>query len=139
MKIKNKKVNFCKQKFPCFPKMNIGEKASILHQVIMHLVIIGVLFALFFLATAGRVDSREVRQQVLEKQLALLIDSGLPGMSFSVSKINRDGFVTRIETLDGEIFSYVDGSKFSEGYPYFSKYNVRIEENELEFLIKIER
>ena len=49
------------------------------------------LFALFFYATAGRVGTNDVKQQVLEKQIALMIDSAEPGMSFDIYRINKNG------------------------------------------------
>jgi hypothetical protein len=68
-----------------------------------------------------------VKQQVLEKQIALLIDSAEPGMSFSIFKINPYGMIDNIELIGGRVHAYVSGQKVSVGYPYFSKYNVNVE------------
>ena len=108
--------------------MKIEKKASILHQVIIHIILVAAILALFLMASAGRTTSSEVRQQLLEKQLALFIDSSEPGMSFSVNKIEREGVIIRkLELKDGRIVSSIDGREISKGYPYFSKYKVRLE------------
>ena len=110
----------------------------------MHLILVALLFALFFYATAGRVGTKDVKQQVLEKQMALMIDSAESGMSFSVYKINSNGVVNNIELSDGKVHVLVDGQKVSRGYPYFSKYDVGVKfvnnEGELEdkFVVSVE-
>ena len=92
----------------------------------MHLILVALLFALFFYATAGRIGTKDVKQQVLEKQIALMIDSAEPGMSFSVFKINGNGIVSNIELSDGNVHAFVANQKLSKGYPYFSKYDVDV-------------
>ncbi len=103
------------------------KRASILHQVIMHIILIAAILGIFLMASAGRTNSNEVRQQLLEKQLALFIDSAEPGMNFSVHKIGAEGVVSNLALERGKIISSVNGGKLSKGYPYFSKYNVGIE------------
>lgn len=104
----------------------INSRASIMHEVIIHLIIIGLIFGLFFMATVSKVNSRAARQQVIEKQLALLIDSAEPGMTFSINKINRFGAISRIEIKDQRIYGDVDGLKSSKGYPIFSRYTLAV-------------
>jgi len=121
-----------------------NKKASLLHQIIMHLILIGLIFGMFFVATTARANSRTVKQQVLEKQIALLIDSAIPGMEFGIYKINRNGFVNDIELRDGRVFVLVDGLSFGPGYPYFSKHDVSVEfvsgESEVDnkFVVRVE-
>tara|TARA_Y100000310_G_C20685795_1_gene818884 strand:+ start:2676 stop:3074 length:399 start_codon:yes stop_codon:yes gene_type:complete len=107
-------------------KMRIGKRGNLMYEVIMHLILVALLFALFFYATAGRVGTKDVKQQVLEKQIALMIDSAESGMSFSIYKINSNGRVDNIELSDGKVHALVEGQKVSKGYPYFSKYNVGV-------------
>jgi hypothetical protein len=114
-----------------------SKKASLMQEVIMHIILITLIFGLFYTSTMGRVNSRAVKQQVLEKQTALLIDSAVPGMSFSVSKVNRFGYVSGIEATNGRVSVYVDGLKTSEGYAYFSRYNIDIKETQEAFVIII--
>jgi len=115
------------------------KKAAIIHEVIMHLILIGIIFGLFFMFTAGRVNSKDIKQQVLEKQLVLLIDSSDSGTVLSINKINLNGFINdvRIDAGSGRIFVYVDDFKISRGYPYFSKYDVYVTKDENKFYIHV--
>ena len=110
---------------------------SLLYQMIIHLIIVVLLFGLFFFTTTGRVSSKEVKQQVIEKELALLISSAESGMSFSVEKVNMNGVVSKIEVREEKIYSYVGGSSFSNGYDYFSKYDVRVVEEDDKFVVSV--
>jgi len=107
--------------------MKMRKRGELMYEVIMHLILIALVFVLFFYATAGRVGTKEVKQQLLERQIALIIDSAEPGMSFSVYKINGNGIISNIELIDGKVHAYVADQKLSKGYPYFSKYDVNVE------------
>ena len=113
------------------------KRASLIHQMIMHLILVGVIFAMFFMFTAGRVNSKDIKQQVLEKQLALLIDSSNSGTVLSVNKINLNGFINDMKIEKGRVFVYVDDFKVSKGYPYFSKYDVYVTKDENKFYIHV--
>jgi len=117
--------------------MEYGKKANLLQQSLTHIILIGLLFGLFFLATMAKANSRAVTQQILEKQLALVIDLGEPGMDFYVSKLNIRGYVNDISVRGGRIYAYVSDYKISEGYPFFTKYNVSVETTNEGFLVKI--
>ena len=116
--------------------MKKNKKASLLQETLIHLVLIGLVFALFFLVSAGRVNSKQVKQQIVEKELALLIDSAKPGMSFGINKVNRNGVVS-IEVKDGKVFAYIDGQGFSKGYSYFSKYDIVVEQDDDKFYVRV--
>jgi len=109
-----------------------------LYEAVIHIILIGLLFGLFFSATSGKVDSKLVKQQVLEKQIALLIDSADVGMTFGLFKNNLNGHIDKIELKQGRIFVYIEGIEISKGYPYFSKYEVFLDEDENKFYIRIE-
>jgi hypothetical protein len=115
----------------------INKKASLFHQVITHVVIIGLLFGLFFLASMAKANSRAVKQQVLEKELALLIDEAVPGMSFYISKRNLRGVINKVFVKNNKIFTYVDNLEISQGYPFFSKYDIKVEEDKDGFFVKV--
>jgi len=121
--------------------MVINKKGSLLHQVITQFILIGLIFGLFFMATVGRLNSNAVKQQVLEKELALLVDSAMPGMTFIVQKENTNGIINNLEIRTGRIFVYVGSQTFSKGYPYFTKYKVSVEVNqtkeEKKYLVKV--
>lgn len=113
----------------------MGKRGGLLNQVIIHLVLIGIIFALFLFATAGKINARGVRQQVLEKEIALLIDAAVPGMSFEIRKNNLNGFVSLVEVKDGKVFVSVAGLNAFAGYPYFSRYSVSVEEEAGKFVV----
>ena len=118
-------------------KLTKSKRAGILNQVVVHIVIIGIIFAIFIFATAGKVNARDFRQQVIEKQIALLIASSEPGFSFEVNKVNLGGEINSIEIKEGSVFVMVDGLRSVKGYPYFSPYRVSVEDLGNKFLIKI--
>jgi len=107
------------------------------NEFVIHTILIALILAVFLFATAERVNGRDVRQQVLEKQLALLIDSAETGMSFGVSKTNINGIIDDVYVRDNRIFVKVDGLRSIGGYPYFSKYSVEVEETKGKFVVKV--
>ena len=113
------------------------KKGNLLNEVIIHIVLIGLILALFLFATAGKVNGRGVRQQVLEKQTALLIDAAVPGMSFEIKKKTPNGVVSGVEVRDGRVFVEVAGLNAFEGYPYFSLYSVGVVEEGSKFIIYV--
>ena len=108
-----------------------------MYQVIVHLILIALIFAMFFLASVNKVNSKVVKQQVLEKQIALLIDSAMPGVTISLNKIGKYGAITGLEIKEGNIIASIDSSSFSKGYPYFTKYQVSINSDESKWYIRI--
>lgn len=115
-----------------------GKKGNLMQQAVIHIILVGIIFAIFLMAIAGQVNGRDVKQQVLEKEIALLIDSAEPGFSFDVSKINVNGLVSRIEIKESRVFVTVDGFGSVDGYSYFSRHRVSVEELNDVFRIKIE-
>ena len=114
-----------------------NKKAGLLNKVIIHLILIGIILALFLFATAGKINARGVKQQVLEKEIALLVDASVPGMSFEIEKDNLNGVVSGVEIRDGRVFVEVEGLNAFEGYPYFSRYSVDVIEKEDKFVVEI--
>lgn len=115
----------------------IHKKGSLLNRIIIHLVLIGIILALFLFATAGKINARGVRQQVLERQTALLVDAAVPGMSFEIRKKNVNGNVDDVEIKNGKIFISVAGLGSIGGYPYFSEYGVSVVEETGKFVVKV--
>ncbi|MCK4649773.1 hypothetical protein KAT36_00935 [Candidatus Pacearchaeota archaeon] len=117
----------------------MNKRGSLLNEVIIHVILISLVFAIFLFAMAGRIDGRDVKQQVLEKQIALLIDSAEAGMSFEISKINVNGVVGELEIRDGRVFVGIGGFRSVKGYPYFSKYSVDVDEEKDKFVVRVEK
>ena len=115
-----------------------SKRASIMQQVIIQIILIGLIFAIFLFASAERVNARDVKQQVLEKQIALLIDSAEAGMNFEIKKVNVNGLVENIEIKEGKVFVKVEGFPSVKGYPYFSKYSVGVKDNGDKFVVSIQ-
>ncbi len=117
-------------------KMN-KKGAEIIQQILVQILIVAALFVLFFAAASMRANSDNAKQQVLEKQLALLIDSAKAETTLTVYKAQMKGTIENIELKNGRIFVYIGNTKITKGYPYFSKYGVEIEGEPDKFLIKI--
>jgi hypothetical protein len=114
-----------------------GKRGSILNQVIIHLILIGLILAIFVTATAGKINSRGVRQQVLEKEVALLIDSAIPGMDFEIRRVYLNGIVNSVGLRGGKVHIGVEGYDSFVGYPYFSKYSVSVVEEGDKFIVRV--
>ena len=121
----------------CFSHLGIRKRGEILNQVLVHIVLIGLIFAIFIMATAGRINGRDVKQQVLEKELALLIDSAEAGMDFGIQKVMINGKINNIEIKEGRVFVGVENLGSFKGYPYFSKYSVSVREEGSKFIISV--
>lgn len=114
-----------------------NKRGSILEQSVIQIILIVIVFALFLLATADKINNRGIRQQVIEKEIALLVDSAVPGMSFEVFKLNANGIVRDVEIRRGRVFVSVDGLGKLNGYPYFSAYSVSVFEESDKFVVSI--
>ena len=120
-------------------KMNKKAGADLTRQIIFQIILVGLILGIFFASASLRVNGKAVKQQILEKQLALLIDSAIPETTLIVNKLNEKGKIKSIEIRNGRIFVLVEDSKISNGYPFFTKYNVnaKYEEENGRFLITI--
>ncbi|MBS3087877.1 hypothetical protein J4226_04765 [Candidatus Pacearchaeota archaeon] len=114
-----------------------GKKGDILSKAVIQIILVGLLFAVFFLALEGRLEARGIKQQVLEKELALLIDASESGFSFEIVKKSLNGLVDGVEVRDGRIYVKVDGLPSSKGYPYFSSNEVFVEEDLDKFVVRV--
>lgn len=113
------------------------KRSAIMHEILIHIVIVALIFGLFFVSSIGKTNSRAVKQQVIEKQLALMIDSGEPGISLYVNKLNMNGKIENVKVDAKRVYVYLDGRSYSVGYPYFSRYAVSVETKSSEFVIHI--
>jgi len=117
----------------------IGKRGegSLVSKFVIHLILVGLVFVIFMVAISGMTSGRDIKQQVLEKELALLIDAGAPGFSFEIMRVNVKGVVGDVRVEDGRIYVDVDGFRSSGGYPYFSRYDVEVEESKSKFIVRI--
>lgn len=115
----------------------MNRRGGIMQLYLIQIVLSALFVILFLMATAQKADSRGVKQQVLEKQLVLLIDSATPGMSFTIGKIHINGYVGDISIRGGRVFVNVDGLASLKGYSYFTRYDVRVREYDDKFVIEV--
>ncbi len=110
-----------------------------MQEVIVHLILILLITTLFILNLSSKIDSRSVKQQVLEKQTALLIDSAIPGMNFIIQKNNVNGYISKIEIKDNKIFIQIDGLVSLRGYPIITQHLIQLieDEDQTEYIIQI--
>jgi hypothetical protein len=115
----------------------LGNRADIMQEIIIHIILIALIFGMFFLASLDKAGSRQVKQQVIEKEIALLIDSSPSGMEFSLNKLNLNGKIDNVEIKEGKVFVSVDGLQSLKGYPFFSKYSVSVENKDTSFVVSV--
>lgn len=108
-----------------------------MYQVIVHLILIALIFALFMLSFENKINSKAVKQQILEKQIALMIDSAPPGTTLSVFKSNKWGIINDLQIINGRVLVSVDLGGVDKGYPYFTKYSVSADSDEQKFYVRI--
>ncbi|MBT7251664.1 hypothetical protein HN604_03635 [archaeon] len=114
------------------------NRRGMIEGMIIMIVIIGILFVIFLTFSSQKMNSNGVKQQVLEKELALLIDSARPGMEFVVEKQNPRGVIRDVRVNGGKIFVDVDNLNSLVGYPYFSLHSVKIIDEEKIFKVVVE-
>jgi len=136
LKMRGKKVWSSDENHLCFFR-GAQKKGNLMSQVLIHIILVAAILALLITAVSGNANARGVRQQVVEKQMALLIDSAVPGMEFEISKKNVGGFIYSVELKKGHIFVGVDDYNSLTGYPYFSRYSVSVREEESKFVVSV--
>lgn len=107
-----------------------NKKATNSQEVIIHLILIILITTLFVLHLSSKIDSRYIKQQVLEKQTALLINSAIPGMNLTIEKANVNGYINEIKIEKNKVYIRLDGIPSNNGYQFISQYNVILTEDE---------
>lgn len=120
-----------------FRRIVKNKRGDIMQLYLIQIILSALFIVLFLMATMQKADSRGVKQQVLEKQIALLIDSATPGMSFGIRKINLNGYVNGVSIKEGRVFVNVEGLVSLKGYSYFTKYAVDVREYDDKFVIMV--
>ena len=108
-----------------------------MQQAIIHIILVGLMFAAVFIGTSQKSEERSLKQQIIEKQTTLLIDAARPGMEFHIQRFHLYSTIDFLQLKNGRIFAGVDGLPLGKGYPYFTPYNVELESTETAFIIKI--
>lgn len=113
----------------------IKDKKGVMNSILIQILLVALVFVFLLIAVSERVNSRDVRQQVIEKQLVLLIDSADEGMSFGIRKVNVGGLVDDVQVKDSRIFVKINGFGGGDGYPFFSRHEVWVEEEIDKFVV----
>ena len=114
-----------------------NKKAGVLQSTLIHIVLIGLIAAIFLISNGQRIDSRYTKQQIVEKQLALFIDSAIPGMEFTIMKTSGKSHINKLEIIDNRIYATLNSLPSANGYPIFSQHNIEITETDFVFRITI--
>lgn len=115
----------------------MNKRGDFMHKYLFEIILSAVLLLLFLFATLEKVDSRDVKQQVLEKQIALLLESADSGMTFRVDTFFPGTVINRIRVERGRVFVDVDSLVSVRGYPYFSKHSVVVTKTIDHYIIEV--
>ena len=119
-------------------KINKNKRGDIEKTILVQVILIALVFVMFLLSTAGKIENRGVRQDIIEAQTAMLIGSAIPGMSFEISKINFNGIVDSVRVDGGKIFISIDYlGTYGQGKRYFTPYDVTVLGEKDKFVVKI--
>jgi len=111
------------------------NKRALTKQTLVGIIFVTMVLILFTSAIWQRTDSRGVKQDMTEKQTALLIDSAISGTNIIIYKKNNDMIVNSVEIKNSNVYINIDGLVSISGYPFFSKYTVYVVEEEDSFNI----
>ena len=114
-----------------------NKRGEIDHSVLIQIILIGLVLAMFVFSTASKVNNRGVRQDIIESQVAMFIDAGVPGMSFEIYKLNTNGLIGDVNLEKGTILISLDGLSSFRGKPYFSQYDVKVLKEPNKFVVVI--
>lgn len=114
-----------------------NKKGSEEKKAPVELIFAGIILALFLLMTGGKIENRGVKQDIVENQIALLIESGVPGMTFRISKVNPNGNINDLRLENSRVYVKLDGLASQSGRKYFSRYNVSLEDDVTKYIVRI--
>jgi hypothetical protein len=116
----------------------LKKRGSIMQFYLVQIILSAFIVLMFLMATSQKADSRYVKQQIVEKQIALLIDSASPGMRFIIDKTHISGYISDIRIEKGRVFVDIDGLLSIKGYDFFTKNIVSVKSEDNKFLIEVE-
>jgi hypothetical protein len=114
-----------------------GKKAGVFQGMLIQIMLIALVFILFFTAHQAKFSGRDIKIQMIEKQTALLIDSAIPGMSFTLFQLNLYGSLDNLELKEGKVYATLDGLPSVKGYPYLSPYRVSLTKTEKGYVVEV--
>lgn len=134
-KMKNKRLH---TRYVHLFLVNKNKKGSDTERsVLLQIIFVAIVLALFLISLSGKINSRGVRQDIVENQIAVFIEASIPGMSFEIPKLHPNGIISDMELKDSTVVVAVDGYKPNEGRYYFTRYNVSLEEEPGKYVVRI--
>lgn len=117
------------------------KRGGQVQESIVDLILIAIIFALFVYSQSMKIDGRGARQEIVESQIAMFLEAGVPGMTFEVAKVyaNEDNNdkINSILISDGRVYIEIGGLNSYEGTEYFSAYDVIVEERSGKYVLEI--
>lgn len=113
------------------------KKRGEIDSMVLQLIFVMLVFAGLLIAVSERVNARDIKTQVLEKELALLIDSAEAGFSFEVLAVNKNGLIDDMKVEDGRIFVKIDGLGYGKGTAFFSRHDVGVSKDKDKFFVRV--
>ena len=80
------------------------KRGGNLQQTVIHLILVALILALLLFAVLGRSNKDEIKQQILEKQTAILIEASPQNTQLEINKENVNGLITNITIQDYKIY-----------------------------------
>jgi len=115
----------------------LNKRGALMQKYTIQLILLALIMILFFMAVARKMDDRGVKQQILEKQLALFVESASPGMKFYVQRINFEGKIDNVRIESGRVYVDLNSLISIKGYPYFSRYDVGVASDRDYFILEV--
>jgi hypothetical protein len=115
------------------------KRGSLLQTTIIHIILVALVLSLLLFAILGRGSVSIVKQELLEKQTALLIEVSPVETVLEIKKENTYGIINDIRILQNKIYIDMGSAISKNGYPFFSRYIVSIKNDEKQnkFIITI--
>lgn len=116
-----------------------NKRGNLPQQHLVYIIILVMVISLFLLAVNTKADSRGIKKQIIEKQLALMIDSAMPETNLTVRKQYINGYINDIIIKDSRIYVSVDGLKSLDGYPLITENKVYVTKLDDKYIIEVRR
>jgi hypothetical protein len=116
----------------------MNKRGNIIHKTTVQLIISALVIVLFLMVLMGRGTSDEIKRELIQKELAILIGAAEPGTTIELNKYNVNGEIKDIRIEENKIFVDIDNIKSSKGYPIFHEGKITLEKQQNRYLIKID-
>lgn len=113
------------------------SKKGEIDSVVLQMIFVALVFVGLLMAVSERVNARDIKTQVLEKELALLIEAAEPGFNFSILKVNENGLIDKMKVEDDRIYVAIDGLGYGSGTAFFSRHVAEVYSDKDKFVMRV--